>query len=217
MKKLLGIVVLGLLMISCSEDNSTSKNNESSEMNKYLNNEISSKLMDIQISDRLNNENSPEDNLKLFAEPSVFRMYSLIGGTIVFCHSWEESYKSTNSSDTKSEFLENMNKGIEKKCKIFRDFHCQYDSVFKQIANTKKIPPFYFLPQLFWRPWHLSTSFMLNLQPVSFTPRWYQALCLRLWHHQFIRARPRRKIRINSLLWCLFQGNYWHTLFYRMN
>ena len=52
MKKLLGIVVLGLLMISCSEDNSTSKNKESSEMNKYLNNEISSKLMEIQISDR---------------------------------------------------------------------------------------------------------------------------------------------------------------------
>ena len=35
-------------------------------------------------------------------------------------------------------------KEIEKKCKIFRDFHYQYDSVFKQIANTKKITPFYF-------------------------------------------------------------------------
>ena len=144
MKKLLAIVVLGLLMISCSEDNSTSKKKETSEMNKYLNTEITSKLVDIQYNQRLNNENSTEDNLKLFKEPSVFRMYSLVGGTIVFCHSWEESYKATNSSDTKSEFLENMDKEIEKKCKIFRDFHYQYDSVFKQIANTKKIPPFYY-------------------------------------------------------------------------
>ena len=142
MKKLLAIVVLGLLSFSCSDNNEQQKTEK--KPNKYLNQEVHSNLYKIQLNkDRLNKA-SNEKKIKILSEPSVSKMYSEIGGQLIVCETFEKSIIDTKPSKAALDIMKEMIESSKKECAIFMDLHLKYDKKFKEIAYSKQIPPFFY-------------------------------------------------------------------------
>ena len=143
MKKLLGIMVLGLLLVSCSEDNTQKSKSKPSEPNKYVNSEIISKLLEIQLNkENINKNTSPEEFLNMF--PLISTLYSHLGGTVLFCSIWDKTMETMEQSEHSTDVLKGINDETNKKCKIYRELFNKYDPVYKEIANTGKIIPYYY-------------------------------------------------------------------------
>ena len=143
MKKLLGILVLGLLLVSCSEDNTQKSKSKPSEPNKYVNSEIFSKLLEIQINkENINKNTNPEEFLNMF--PLISTLYSQHGGRVLFCSIWDKTMETMEKSEHSTDVLKGINDETNKKCKIYRELFNKYDPVYKEIANTGKIIPYYY-------------------------------------------------------------------------
>ena len=143
MKKLLLIIILGLLLVSCSEDNTQKSKSKPSESNKYVNIEIISKLLEIQLNkENINKNTSPEEFLNMF--PLISNLYSAHGGRVLFCSIWDKTMETMEQSNKSTDVLKDMNDKTNKKCKIYRELFNKYDPVYKEIANTGKIIPYYY-------------------------------------------------------------------------
>ncbi len=143
MKKLLLIIILGLLLVSCSEDNTQKSKSKPSESNKYVNSEIISKLLEIQLNkENINKNTSPEEFLNKF--PLISSLYSEHGGRVLFCSIWDKTMETMEQSNKSTDVLKDMNDKTNKKCKIYRELFNKYDPVYKEIANTGKIIPYYY-------------------------------------------------------------------------
>ena len=143
MKKLLLIIILGLLLVSCSEDNTQKSKSKPSESNKYVNIEIISKLLEIQLNkENINKNTSSEEFLNMF--PLISNLYSEHGGRVLFCSIWDKTMETMEQSNKSTDVLKDMNDKTNKKCKIYRELFNKYDPVYKEIANTGKIIPYYY-------------------------------------------------------------------------
>ena len=136
-------MVLGLLLVSCSEDNTQKSKSKPSEPNKYVNSEIFSKLLEIQLNkENINKNTSPEEFLNMF--PLISNLYSAHGGRVLFCSIWDKTMETMEQSNKSTDVLKDMNDKTNKKCKIYRELFNKYDPVYKEIANTGKIIPYYY-------------------------------------------------------------------------
>ena len=139
LKKFLLILIMSFLLTLSSKAQS-----DTSHVKKYLNTNIHSELYKIQFTNRLNSQMPREEIIKIMAEPSVSKIYSLIGGTLLVCKSFQESINQAQLSDTTLEIMKDMITKNKIKCQIFKDLHLKYDKDFKEIVKTKKISPFYY-------------------------------------------------------------------------
>ena len=144
MKKILCLLLTCILFTSCSEDNNNVSEKDVSEVKKYLNVDISNKLYEIQFSNRLNEQTPRDKVIEILSEPSLSRMYSLIGGSILACNALGNAIKESKPSETTLKFMDEMLSENKKKCEIFNELHLKYDEKFKEIIQTKTITPFYY-------------------------------------------------------------------------
>ena len=143
MKKLSLYIFLVLMSVSCSEDNTQKSKSKPSESNKYVNIEIISKLLEIQLNkENINKNTSPEEFLNMF--PLISNLYSAHGGRVLFCSIWDKTMETMEQSNKSTDVLKDMNDKTNKKCKIYRELFNKYDPVYKEIANTGKIIPYYY-------------------------------------------------------------------------
>ena len=143
MKKLLAIVVLGLLLVSCSEENTQKSKSKPSESNKYVNKEIFSKLLDIQLNkENINKGTSLNDFQNMF--PLISNLYAHLGGVVLFCSIWDKTMETMEQSEHSTDVLKDINDKNNKKCKIYKELFNQYDPAYKKIANTGKIIPYFY-------------------------------------------------------------------------
>jgi len=130
-------------LVSCSEDNTQKSKSKPSESNKYVNIEIISKLLEIQLNkENINKNTSPEEFLNKF--PLISNLYSAHGGRVLFCSIWDKTMETMEQSNKSTDVLKDMNDKTNKKCKIYRELFNKYDPVYKEIANTGKIIPYYY-------------------------------------------------------------------------
>ena len=143
MKKVILILILGLLLSGCSEENSKTAEIKKTELVSYVDKNLFSKLLELQINNEIiKKDTTINEFAKIVSEPFISNMYSLIGGTAFACVIIDKAEKKMSI-----EVLDLMQKSREVrkiKCEIFENLYNNYDKKFREIANTKKIPPYYY-------------------------------------------------------------------------
>ena len=143
MKKVILILIVGLLLSGCSEENSKTKKIKKTELVGYVDKNLFSKLLELQINNEIiKKDTTINEFAKIVSEPFISNMYSLIGGTAFACVIIDKAEKKMSI-----EVLDLMQKSREVrkiKCEIFENLYNNYDKKFREIANTKKIPPYYY-------------------------------------------------------------------------
>ena len=141
MKKLLGVLVLGLLLTSCSEEKKQSK--EIKEENKYLKSSMTKKLGDI---DKIYMKEIVDKQIKgeIDGLPMLMMFYMGTGVQMIYCDAMAEISLETDSKKKDEMYKDLYLKQSEEECKIYREIYEKYNSMYQKIIDTNSIPVYFY-------------------------------------------------------------------------
>ena len=141
MKKLLGILVLGLLLTSCSEEKKQSK--EIKEENKYLKSSMTKKLGDI---DKIYMKEIIDKQLKgeIDGFPMLMMFYMDTGIHMIYCDAMAKISLETDSKKKDEMYKDLYLKQSEEECKVYREIYEKYNSMYQKIIDTNSIPVYFY-------------------------------------------------------------------------
>ena len=141
MKKLLGIMVLGLMLASCSEEKKQSK--KIVKENKYLKTSIVEKLGDL---DKIYMKEMIDKQLKgeIDGLPMLMMFYMTTGTRIIYCDAMAKISLETDPKKKDEMYKDLYLKQSEEECKVYREIYEKYNSMYQKIIDTNSIPDYFY-------------------------------------------------------------------------
>ena len=141
MKKLLAIVVLGLLLASCSEEKKESK--KIVKENKYLKTSISKKLGDL---DKIYMKEMIDKQLKGEIDdlPMLMMFYVNTGISLGYCDAMIKISLETDLKKKDEMYKDLYLKPSKEECKVYREIYEKYNYMYQKIIDTNSIPIYFY-------------------------------------------------------------------------